>query len=124
MNSNNAFKKIAVVLGVVCVVIAGIYYNKNKSEAVLEQAQNFCESITPGKNISEVMELIGASAFEQLVFTDSTGQVVNAANKGTFSPAKSAGFTEGVATVSFAKNHCAINFKEGVVLDKTFTSGN
>lgn len=115
---NNKIKMIVAVVGVICVVIAGVLYNKSNEAQSQAIAKEFCDSVQPGKNVTEVMELIGASSFEKLVFSNSQGQVVNAANKGTFSPSKSAGFTGGVILVSFESSRCEIDVKEGVVTNK------
>ncbi|WP_413584420.1 hypothetical protein [Bdellovibrio sp. HCB274] len=121
MTKNQQKNIIAVVIGLAILSFIVVFYKNNNTAESQALAKAFCDSITPGKNVEEVMAAVGASSFEQLTFVDSTGQVINAANKGTFSPSKSAGFTSGTIKVGFTGGECSISVTDQIVSSSVFS---
>ncbi|WP_413557100.1 hypothetical protein [Bdellovibrio sp. HCB209] len=114
----------AVVIVVVAIVLLVVFKKQSASSNADADATAFCESIQNGKTVDEVMQSVGASSFEHLTFSGPGGEVINGANKGTFSPSKSAGFTSGKMLVQFHPNvtiikACEIDFEQGQVTGKT-----
>ncbi|WP_413581234.1 hypothetical protein [Bdellovibrio sp. HCB288] len=99
---NTALKRLISLFVVAAVLAAlGVYYTQMSVSQAQSRAEEFCKTIEAGKSVDEAMQLVGASSFDNLIFTNPGGEVVNAANRGTFSPSKSAGFTSGKMTVRF-----------------------
>ncbi|WP_413578356.1 hypothetical protein ACLVWU_07430 [Bdellovibrio sp. HCB290] len=92
-----------ITLVIVSAILAaiGVGYTQMSISQAQTRAEEFCKTIQAGKTVDEVMQQVGVSSFDNLIFTNSAGEVVNAANRGTFSPSKSAGFTTGKMEVRF-----------------------
>lgn len=129
MKTRSVIKTLVTVVSLlaICIVggIATVLISSKNTEA---RAQEFCDKIQVGKSLEEVMQITGASSFDRMVLRNPAGDTVNAANRGTFSPAKWAGFKDGSIVIWFhsispALARCEVAIEASVVSTKFVKSG-
>ncbi|UYL08432.1 hypothetical protein B9G69_015420 [Bdellovibrio sp. SKB1291214] len=129
LKTRKVIKMLVIVVGFLSVSIVGgiatVLISSKNTEA---RAQDFCDQIQIGKSLDEVMQLTGASSFDKMVLRNPAGDTVNAANRGTFSPAKWAGFKDGSVVIWFhsispALARCEVAIEDSLVSTKFVKSG-